>query len=117
MLHLDKSKPYQITYGEDADKFPFFQDGLYFDRTGNLMNIEHNRDVYAARGLDFASAIAGDVAPVAQTDSMYPKSGAEVFAIADRLRVQLDVEEDNDPYIPTAGARADNVAFIERHAK
>lgn len=123
MRHLDRSQPFQTTFGDDAAKFPFFQDGLYFDRHGDLMNIPHNQAVYKDRGLDIALDLAGDTAPAEQTgapapdDELAGKSAEEIFAIAERLRAQLDVAEDEDNYVPTAEDAEGNVEFIRRHLK
>lgn len=123
MRHLDRSRPYQNTYGDDAARFPFFQDGLYFNQAGELMNIPHNQSVYASRGQDIAIDLAGDTAAPEQTgapapdDELAGKSPTEVFAIAERLRAQLDVAEDSDNYVPTAENAAENVEFIRRHLK
>lgn len=123
MRHLDRSRPYQNTFGDDAAKFPFFQDGLYFNQAGELMNIPHNQSVYAMRGQDIALDLEGDHAPAEQTgapapdDELAGKDAKEIFTIAERLRAQLDVAEDEDNYVPTAEATEANVEFIRRHLK
>lgn len=121
MRKLNRSAPAQQTYGDDAAKFPFFQDGLYFAQNGELLNNDHNRAVYKMRGLDISRDLEGETAAPENTGAPAPddllagKTSDEVFAIAERLRAQLDIANDADNYAPTAEATADNVDFIRRH--
>lgn len=135
MLTLDRNAPMSVTYGPDTSVFPFYQDGLYFDRQGALVDMQHNRDAVASRGLSWDSAIGREpqAAPMeppapsavavmveaqpAADDGLAGKNAAQMFAIAQKLRAQLDVEADADQYVPTLENVDGNHEFIARHLK
>lgn len=148
MRTLDRSAPYTTTFGPDTASIPFFQNGLYYNQAGDLVDMAHNRMRLAALGKNadevFAtgtdpekvvgnqlkqSATAAPPAPAMMTleqtipppavadptDPLAGKSDAQLFAIAERLRAQLDVSEDGDNYVPTIDNAVDNRGFIIRH--
>src|SRR5579864_1043006 len=111
MPTLDRSKAYTVTYGPDASYIPFFQDGFYFDRDGELCNIKHNELQCAARSIRFPykdapapdtevseNGVKDETPAVDPNDPLAGKSAAQVFAIAQKMRAQLDVSGDQDAY-------------------
>lgn len=125
MLKFNPAQPHTTTYGPDAAKMPYFQNGLYFNNRGDLVDCDHNRSTLASRGSSFAEATkkvkALPVTPAddkkAPEDPLDAMSPADVFAVAERLRAQLDIANDEDNYVPTLEATDGNVAFIRRHTK
>jgi len=142
MLSLDRTAPMSTTYGPDTAGIPFYQDGLYFDRAGKLVDMPHNRSVVASRGMSWEQAIAdGSAAPAPVTytqlgaqvvqppspaepvaaespdDGLGGKSAAQVYAMSQKLRAQLDVEGDADVYVPTLENMEGNLEFIRKHLK
>jgi hypothetical protein len=124
---FDPSQPHSRSFGDDAHKFPYFQNGLYFDIKGACMDIEHNRSVLKSRGIDFDIDKAvtkpkteppkdpGKQSTLAKT--LAKKKPAEVFEMATELRTRLDADDDADDYVPAPDRIADNCAFIIRHAE
>lgn len=51
MQSLDRTQPYTTTFGPDTAIIPFFQNGLYYNSKGELVDIPHNRDRFSALGL------------------------------------------------------------------
>lgn len=136
MLTLDRNAPMSVTYGPDTAVIPFYQEGLYFDRQGKLVDMPHNRAQVALRGMKWEDAVAEDAAPTAPEqaivappaapqvvapsspdDGLGGKSAAQIFAISQKLRAELDVEGDGDPYVPTLENTDGNLEFVRRHLK
>lgn len=128
MLKFNPQQPYTRTFGEAPAGMVYFQDGLYFAADGTLTDCDHNRTVYAARGQSFSDALRPAAPPAPATsdtppappvpvDALDGMAPADVFAVSERLRAQLDVAEDADNYVPTLEATEENVAFIRRHTK
>ena len=136
MLTLDRSAPMSVTYGPDTSVMPFYQEGLYFDRQGKLVDMPHNRAVIASRGMSWDAATSDPqptdvqvvgapkvaelpqvVAPTAPDDGLGGKNAAQIFAISQKLRAELDVEGDADPYVPTLENMEGNLEFVRRHLK
>lgn len=128
MRKFNPQQPYTRTFGEAPAGMVYFQDGLYFAADGTLTDCDHNRATYKARGQSFSDALRPSIpllpadppappAPPAPIDALDGMAPADVFAVSERLRAQLDVAEDADNYVPTLEATEENVAFIRRHTK
>lgn len=137
-IRLNRDQPYSTTFGDDAQKFPFFQGGLYFARDGSLLECQHNDDTLRDRSHaasivasdeDFGlsgdtdkEVVIGDVhkdgappvnpAVLAQLNALTDK---EVYEAALRARARLDDEGSEDAFNPDVDMRDANVAFIVRH--
>jgi hypothetical protein len=123
---FDKSKAHTGNFGEGSQSYPpFFQNGLYFNRDGSCADLPHNREVLARRGIDFDKdqSMPGSAPPdePAKTGSLVKelakKKPAEVYELAQEIRARLDADNDEtDDYMPEAGRKADNIAFIAKHS-
>lgn len=117
--HGNKEHPVTQTFGPDASKFPYFQNGYYFNAKGEWIECQHNRDVMVSRGLDFFAGERQLPSPKApEKMGVYAAmSVAEVFDEAQRLRARLDDEDDADDYVPVLENKDENIRFLDRHAE
>ncbi len=116
-LQLDRSKPFDTTYGPDvALGMAFFQDGLYFKADGSLNEtLPANVAVLAKRAKTVTVAAVETTAP--PPDDLDTRSVSEIFKMAQELaQVMQEAGAPND-YAPTPGNKAGNIEFIRAHTE
>lgn len=80
MRTLDRSKPYTNTFGPDTSTIPFFQNGLYYNHQGNLVDNKHNRLHLASLGINADQFLA---APAASAVPAASEPGVQNVPVAD----------------------------------
>lgn len=117
-MHLDRSKPYDQTYGPDfANGLAYFQDGLYFKADGELNeNYAPNLAVLKARAPRTPPAAQVPAAD-APKDDLDSKSVAQIFQMAQKVVEIMQEAGEAIDYTPTPGNKAANIAFIRAHTE
>ena len=141
-MQLDKSRNYSMTYGPDAARLPFYQDGLYFNAAGEMVDTPYNHEVLAQRGVAAASAapistvkVSSDLPPPAASTSppsppppslrepnpevllqLEHLSDEQIYQAAVKARETMDsIHDVTDGYEPNPVDREGNVNFIARN--
>lgn len=128
---FDPSKPYTRTFGDDAAKMPYFQNGLYFASAGHAVDCDHNRLMSKQHRVNYELGPAPEA--VKQQEEMEKREATmsddelrlramppmEVYSTASRLRDTIDNDPDYigepDNYLPRPDEVEDNIAFILKH--
>jgi hypothetical protein len=139
-MKLDRSRPFGQTFGAEAGALPIFQDNVYFNVRGDVVDCPYNRansphlfvrvdTVEPITPPDVVEPIAANVpgapveAPVIPPDAskadiadiLAGKTDAEIYTAAVKLRAMLDETGDADAFVPDPGDKSLNIGFLLRH--
>lgn len=132
-MRLDRNRPFGQTFGADAGTMPLFQDNVYYNVRGEVVDCHYNREHSPHLFAAAESADSSDDAPVLPpkgavkvqeeaaeqagvADLLASKSDAEIYTAALKLRAMLDEADDADKYVPDPTDKDQNVAFMLRHS-